>query len=563
MKRLIALSLVIASIIWSCKKLSFDPGSNAPEGKVKTNLTGIVVDENGFFVEGVKIDVGSRSTSTNAEGQFNLADLTVEEKRFYVKASKTGYFEGGSGVLPIENGVSSITVTLLKLPAATIIQSSQTSEVMVEEAKVTFLPNSFVTTNGSPYTGAVSVQAKLLKPDQPDFVDNIPGGDLIAMNNDSTQVALESYGMIGVELTVPNSTQKLQLASGKTAEIKIPIAPNLRSKAPDTIPLWSFDAAIGQWKREGVAKKTDDGFYSGNVKHFSWWNCDWPWSMATISGRVVDCNGQPVPNARVYVTPPGWYKWCYRVTDQYGKYSALLPTFSSVNFTVEIDGKEVQLAKQVSLSSIVAQRSYSIEDLKLSNCSDITIIKGRVINCTNDIPAFYVRVFWGDNFQQGTQPSIVFNNSTTTTLDATFTIAVPSNKPLRVKVATAGYDTSRTIDPIQRGGTFDFGTYQFCVRRPVLTTDAISNITATTAVSGGEITNPSQISIRERGVCWSTTSKPTTANPKSSNGTGFGKFTSNITGLKPNTKYFVRAYAVANAGATFYGNEQTFTTPAQ
>ncbi|MBU6158654.1 MAG: carboxypeptidase regulatory-like domain-containing protein [Bacteroidetes bacterium] len=573
MKKNSLLLLLFAFAIWGCKKNIFDASSDAPAGKVQTNVTGIVVDENGEFVTGVKIDVGSRSTTTNSDGQFNLAELTVDEDRFYVKASKAGYFDGGSGVLPVKNGVSSITITLLKLPEATVIQSSQASEVPVGEAKISFQPNSFVTVGGAAYNGSVSVQAKLLTPDQPDFVNNIPGRDLVALNNDGSQVGLISFGMIGVELSVPNSTQKLQLASGKTADIQIPIAQKLRSSAPDTIPLWSFDEAIGQWKREGVAQKDPSGlFYKGSVKHFSWWNCDYPVSMATIKGKVLDCNGNPVAGAQVFVNPTDGYDWAYRTTDQYGNYSALLPaagnwqfTTSSWSFKVKAYGTELNLTKNVTLSNMQPGRVYNIEDLKIAppSCNSFSFVKGRVINCTNDIPAFYVRVFWGDNFLQGTEPSIVFNNSTTSTLDANFTIAVPSNKPLKVRVATAGYSYDSIIPPLVLGGSLDFGRKEFCVRRPALTTDAASSITDSSAISGGEILNPSDIKIKERGVCWSTSQKPTTASSKSSDGTGFGKFTSTLTGLKPNTKYYIRAYAIANAGATFYGDEKSFTTSPQ
>jgi hypothetical protein len=44
---------------------------------------------------------------------------------------------------------------------------------------------------------------------------------------------------------------------------------------------------------------------------------------------------------------------------------------------------------------------------------------------------------------------------------------------------------------------------------------------------------------------------------KTSDGTGSGAFTSSITGLTPNTTYFVRAYAINNLG-TAYGNEISF-----
>lgn len=94
---------------------------------------------------------------------------------------------------------------------------------------------------------------------------------------------------------------------------------------------------------------------------------------------------------------------------------------------------------------------------------------------------------------------------------------------------------------------------------PVLTTTNISAITATSAISGGNITNDGGNSITSRGVCWSSNQIPTTADSKTTDGTGTGIFTSSITGLTPGTTYYVRAYAI-NDRETIYGNDITFTT---
>lgn len=92
-----------------------------------------------------------------------------------------------------------------------------------------------------------------------------------------------------------------------------------------------------------------------------------------------------------------------------------------------------------------------------------------------------------------------------------------------------------------------------------LTTSAVTSITLTTSVSGGNITTDGGGTITSRGVCWATTSIPTTINDKTTNGTGNGSFTSNLSGLQPGTIYYVRAYATNSAGTT-YGNEVSFTT---
>jgi uncharacterized protein (TIGR02145 family) len=98
---------------------------------------------------------------------------------------------------------------------------------------------------------------------------------------------------------------------------------------------------------------------------------------------------------------------------------------------------------------------------------------------------------------------------------------------------------------------------------PTLTTVAISLITGTTCTSGGNISSDGGAAVTARGVCWSTTSGPTTAlSTKTTDATGTGVFTSSITGLTANTKYYLKAYATNSVG-TSYGSELTFTTLGQ
>ncbi len=96
---------------------------------------------------------------------------------------------------------------------------------------------------------------------------------------------------------------------------------------------------------------------------------------------------------------------------------------------------------------------------------------------------------------------------------------------------------------------------------PALTTTEVTDITLSTATSGGNITNNGGSAVTARGVCWSTTENPTTANSLTSNETGTGIFVSNMTGLTAGTTYYVRAYATNSTG-TGYGNQVTFNTSA-
>jgi len=107
------------------------------------------------------------------------------------------------------------------------------------------------------------------------------------------------------------------------------------------------------------------------------------------------------------------------------------------------------------------------------------------------------------------------------------------------------------------GNEVSFTTEQ--IQLATLTTSDVTSITATTAASGGNITDNGGGQITARGVCWATTENPTTSDNTTSDGTGTGSFTSNITGLTAESTYYVRAYATNSAG-TSYGNQISFST---
>jgi hypothetical protein len=95
---------------------------------------------------------------------------------------------------------------------------------------------------------------------------------------------------------------------------------------------------------------------------------------------------------------------------------------------------------------------------------------------------------------------------------------------------------------------------------PILTTTAISDTTAISARSGGNITSDGGLPITARGLVWSTLPAPTVAlSTKTIDGTGIGIFSRLISGLTKNTRYYVRSYAT-NALGTAYGNELSFLT---
>jgi len=92
-----------------------------------------------------------------------------------------------------------------------------------------------------------------------------------------------------------------------------------------------------------------------------------------------------------------------------------------------------------------------------------------------------------------------------------------------------------------------------------VTTNPVTDITLTSAKSGGVIADM-LTGITARGGCWSTSPGPTIdLSTKTSDGTGTGAFVSEMKNLAMGTTFYVRSYITGSTGV-IYGNEQIFTT---
>ena len=94
---------------------------------------------------------------------------------------------------------------------------------------------------------------------------------------------------------------------------------------------------------------------------------------------------------------------------------------------------------------------------------------------------------------------------------------------------------------------------------PTVVTKPVTTITPTSAISGGTISLTGGAPHSEKGLVYGTARNPTILNSKISDNTAGLDWTTNITGLTGNTKYYVRAYAINSAG-TAYGGLDSFNT---
>jgi hypothetical protein len=88
-------------------------------------------------------------------------------------------------------------------------------------------------------------------------------------------------------------------------------------------------------------------------------------------------------------------------------------------------------------------------------------------------------------------------------------------------------------------------------------TSEVNSITSGNATTGGNISIDGGSPVVARGVCWAETVNPTVTGSKTSDSSGTGSFTSNVSGLTAGITYYLRAYATNSAG-TSYGIQLVF-----
>lgn len=86
-----------------------------------------------------------------------------------------------------------------------------------------------------------------------------------------------------------------------------------------------------------------------------------------------------------------------------------------------------------------------------------------------------------------------------------------------------------------------------------------TTVESTLATLSCEVTSDGGATVSERGFCYATTPTPTVSSSKNAVSGTVGSMQGDITGLEPDTKYYVRAYATTQYG-TVYSNEVQITT---
>jgi hypothetical protein len=448
----ILLSVLFISISFvSCESSDDNPSNNSNfssnfGNEINKDFIGRIVDENNNPISSVTIKIGSSTTLTDVNGMFIINGASVHEKFAFISAKKAGFIDGSRSLVPA-SGVNNVNIMLLPSAPTATVNSGAASEVSLSTGTKVNFDGAFQDENGSSYSGIVQVTLNELKPSNLNL-DKIMPGMLYAQGVDNNEKVLETFGMMNVQL-IGSSGQKLQIASGHTAQITMDIDATQQATAPTTIPLWHFDEANGYWIEDGTATKTGNK-YVGNVSHFSWWNCDYPYNKATLIVNTVDTNGNPVNNVRVDIIQTGsWPRSGY--SNASGQVTGIIPanetltikaydTCGAVLFTSTIGPFAVNSTNTIP-NIVIPPTSLTSVVGNLKKCDGSNVSNGYLLMNNNNT---------GNNFTLITNGNFSFNAITCATGSA-FTLQGYDYDALQ----TTGVLNFNYVSPITNVGTIN------------------------------------------------------------------------------------------------------------
>lgn len=349
---------------------------------VNRDFIGQVVDVDNHPIQGVTISIGTSSTLTDSNGIFVINNAPVHQNFAYIKAIKTGYINGSRSMIPT-TGKNNVKIMLMPYAPLETIQSDVESEVSIYSGTKVKFDGAFQDENGNDYSGVVSVSMFHLTPSDENISKLMPGM-LYAQAFNNSEAMLQTYGMINVELR-GSTGQRLNIKKGHKAEITLRIDDSQLATAPSTIPLWHFDEEKGYWKEDGLATKVGNK-YVGEVSHFSWWNCDYPYPTVSLTVKVVDNSGNPISNVGVGLTLSGATFPVLGYTNVDGIVAGLIPANQTLTMNVYSDYSNCNSNNIVYTTTIGPFNTDTIlPNVVITSTANVLIseVQGTLLKCDN------------------------------------------------------------------------------------------------------------------------------------------------------------------------------------
>jgi hypothetical protein len=351
--------------------------------QVTASVSGIVLDETNAPIASAVVTSGTATTTTNSNGMFIFQNISLSKENGNVTVVKAGYFKGIRSFKTTEGKNHSVRIQLMQRVSSGTVNAAAGGTITSNGgAKIVFPANAFVTSTGAAYTGTVTVYSRWIDPTAANLPFVIPG-DLRGVSTTGVENILETYGMVGAELT-DASGNVLKIATGKTATVSFPIPASLSATAPASIALWHFDEASARWKENGTATKTGST-YTAQVDKFSFWNVDVPsTNFINLDYTLINATtNTPLVSTSTRIKRVSNGTYGYGITNNAGFVSGLVPKNEVLVLEIISSCGTVIYSQNINTLSVNTSLGNINASLPASQTLTFT---GTVLNC-NAAPA--------------------------------------------------------------------------------------------------------------------------------------------------------------------------------
>ncbi len=368
---------------------------NGETEETDSTLTVRVLDLQGDPVEDAQVGVGDMTQGTDATGS---AAFEVTQGTWNPQVEAQGYGHGAAEV-SVPEGVSiQRTVHLISTGEAQTFDASTESDIYDGRVRVSLPANALVDEDGNEFTGTAEAHIAPLNPSSSEDA-GMPTPLEGTLEGDSEPTPMESIFMADIELT-SQSGEALSLKDGTSATLEFVLPDDLQGdySAGDQIEAYFFDESEGVWMQEGMGEVGNSTYAAGKlawtveVPHFTWWNCDEPWTDKNCVGVNVteQGTGTSVSGAQVYVDGVSYNGTSTATTGPGGDACADFKLNSTAEVTaVGPAGQRAQVgnAQQISGSSTPAtcsgQGSGSCQVVQLQ-LAPLTCVSGQVVDSSGN-----------------------------------------------------------------------------------------------------------------------------------------------------------------------------------
>ncbi len=261
---------------------------------IQTSVSGLVTDQDGNPLAGVSVQYKADFLETDVNGYFKVKEATAAFDGGLLKFNQDGFFKNYKWFYPQLEDNAFVRVVMVEEKLVGSLSSSEGGTVTLNGGATVEFPAGAIDAQGD-----VKIYGHWYNPIGNKLAEEMPG-DLRGIDSEQALVQLATYGMVAVEIRDANNND-IQLKDGTTATITFPLPDELQEFASETIKTWSFDEDRAYWLEEGTAALSE-GNYVAEVSHFSFWNCDAPFPVVHIKGRLVDSNGNGLTGVKMCIT---------------------------------------------------------------------------------------------------------------------------------------------------------------------------------------------------------------------------------------------------------------------